>query len=85
MFFRNHLWAKIDEKNTAWEGCQKSGEKSVGRVLNLIAANLRIAFMEMISALQTTRSTIQKHIANLKAANRICRIGSDKDGHWKVV
>ena len=31
-----------------------------------------------------SRNAIQKHIANLKSAGRLRRIGPDKGGHWEV-
>ena len=37
------------------------------------------------TAIGITRSTIQKHLANLKASGRLRRIGPDKGGHWEVV
>ena len=36
------------------------------------------------AAIGITRSTIQKHIANLKKAGRLRRVGPDKGGHWAV-
>ena len=44
----------------------------------------QLTFVGMVAALGITRSTIQKHIANLKAAGRLRRIGPDKGGHWEV-
>jgi len=64
---------------------RKSGKKTSERVLELLAANPRITFEGMVSTLQITRSTIQKHVANLKAAGRLRRIGPDKGGHWEVI
>ena len=32
-----------------------------------------------------SRNAIQKHIANLKKAGRLRRVGPDKGGHWEAV
>lgn len=64
---------------------RKRGKKTSERVLELLAANPRITFEGMVSTLQITRSTIQKHVANLKSAGRLRRIGPDKGGHWEVI
>ena len=41
--------------------------------------------IRFVAALGITRSTVQKHINNLKRAGRLSRIGPDKGGHWEVV
>jgi len=76
---------KSREKSGKKKAVRKSGKKTVDRVLELLAANPHITFEAMVSTLQITRSTIQKHIANLKAAGRLRRIGPDKGGHWEVL
>ena len=53
--------------------------------MELLAANPHITFDIMVATLGITRSTIQKHIANLKTEGRLRRIGPDKGGHWEVV
>ena len=39
----------------------------------------------MSKDLGINRSAIQKHLANLKSAGRLRRIGPDKGGHWEVI
>ena len=48
-------------------------------------ANPHLTQKGMVSALMVTRSTIQKHLAHLKSAGRLRRIGPDKGGHWEVI
>ena len=36
-------------------------------------------------SLQINRSVIMKHIANLKQAGRLRRVGPAKGGHWEVL
>ena len=64
---------------------EKSGQKTVDKLLSLLMANPHLTQEGMVSALMVTRSTIQKHLANLKSAGRLRRIGPDKGGHWEVV
>ncbi len=73
------------QKGGKKKAVRKSGTKTRERVLELLAANPHITFETMVAELQIARSTIQKHIANLKAEGRPRRIGPDKGGHWEVV
>lgn len=63
----------------------KSGKKTVDRVWALLQERPQSTFADMVRVLGITRSTIQKHIANLKAAGRLRRVGPDKGGHWEVI
>ncbi len=63
----------------------KSGKKTVDRVWALLQERPQSTFADMVRVLGITRSTIQKHIANLKAAGRLRRVGPDKGGHWEVM
>ena len=63
----------------------KSGKKTVDRVWALLQERPQSTFADMVRVLGITRSTIQKHIANLKAARRLRRVGPDKGGHWEVI
>ena len=63
----------------------KSGKKTIDRVWSLLQKCPQSTFADMVRVLGVTRSTIQKHIANLKAAGRLRRVGPDKGGHWEVI
>ena len=67
------------------KAARKSGKKMVERVWELLRDQPQLTFVGMVAALGITRSTIQKHIAHLKAAGRLRRIGPDKGGHWEVL
>ena len=78
------------------EGCQnaksgkkkavrKSGKKTVDKLWELLKDQPHLTLAGMVAALGITRSTIQKHLGNLKACGRLRRIGPDKGGHWEVV
>ena len=71
------------------EGCQKKVvrkgcQKTVDRLADLLKAQPHLTQVGMATALGISRQAIQKHIANLKAAGCLRRIGPDKGGHWEV-
>ena len=71
------------------EGCQKKVvrkgcQKTVDRLVDLLKAQPHLTQVGMSAALGISRQAIQKHIANLKSAGRLRRIGPDKGGHWEV-
>ena len=78
--------AKGESKSAAGgkKSGKKGGKKTEDRVLALLARNPKLTFAGMVTALGISRSAIQKHIARLKDAQRLRRIGPDKGGHWEV-
>ena len=64
---------------------EKSGQKTADRLVALLKADPHLTQEGMVAALMITRSTIQKHISNLKKSGRLRRVGPDKGGHWEVV
>jgi len=63
---------------------RKGGKKTADRILALVRGNPKITFAEMVAALGISRSAIQKHVAHLKDAQLLRRIGPDKGGRWEV-
>ena len=63
---------------------EKSGQKTADRLVSLLKANPHLTQEGMVAALMITRSTVQKHISNLKKSGRLRRVGPDKGGHWEV-
>lgn len=63
---------------------EKSGQKTADRLVSLLRANPHLTQEGMAAALMITRSTVQKHISNLKTAGLLRRVGPDKGGHWEV-
>lgn len=64
---------------------EKGGQKTVERLWQLLKDYPNLSQAGLVAALGITRSTVQKHINNLKRAGRLRRIGPDKGGHWEVV
>ena len=63
----------------------KSGQKTSERILALLSAQPLLTQLDMVKILAINRSAIQRHIANLKAAGRLRRVGPDKGGRWEVL
>ena len=76
---------KSGKKSGKKKVVRKSGTKTIDRVWTLLQQRPQSTFADMVRVLGITRSTIQKHIANLKAAGRLRRVGPDKGGHWEVI
>ena len=72
---------KIGQKNRS----EKSVRKVQGRLLELLEAEPTITQHAIVAKLGVARSTVILHIAALKKANLIRRVGPDKGGHWEVV
>ena len=64
---------------------RKGGKKTADRLLEMIRANPKITFAAMVAALGISCSAIQKHVARLKDAQLLRRVGPDKGGEWRVV
>ena len=76
---------KRSEKGGQKKAVRKGGQKTVERLWQLLKDYPNLSQAGLVAALGITRSTVQKHINNLKRAGRLRRIGPDKGGHWEVV
>jgi ATP-dependent DNA helicase RecG len=65
----------------------KSGTKikTVDKILDLMRKDNTISITQLSTATNITRSTIQKHINNLKAKGIIRRDGAGKGGKWVII
>ena len=68
------------QKKVVRKGCQKT----VDRLAELIKTQPHLTQIGMSAALGISRQAVQKHLANLKKAGRLRRVGPDKGGHWVV-
>ena len=55
------------------------------RIVVLLAENPSIGFEELAEKLSVSRRTVASDISALKKKNVIQRVGSDKNGQWKIV
>ena len=69
---------KIEELNNA-------GPVLADKIIEVITANNRITYDGLSAAVGMSRRTISREVKALLQQGKICRIGSDKTGHWEVV
>ncbi len=83
-----HQEFKPDDLMTAISGQEKSvkprGRSNI-QILDLISHNPDITIPEIASLLGISTRAVEKQISNLKAMNRLVRLGSKKSGHWQVL
>lgn len=54
-------------------------------IIKLIEYNNKITQLEMVKILGINKSTVTRNLKVLKQNNLIKRIGSDKNGYWKII
>ena len=59
--------------------------QTADKVLKLIKKNNSITALEAASILNLSDRIVRKHIAQLKKENLIVRVGSNKNGFWKII
>jgi ATP-dependent DNA helicase RecG len=79
---------------TVFKATQKAAQKTTQkttqkkstreRVIEELKLNSKITREELATLLGKSQSTIKEHLSRLKAAGRVVRVGSDRDGYWKV-
>lgn len=82
------LFRKIEDVTGAKDKSTKrltaKKEKTRDKVLNLIKENPSITQQEIMDKLSLSRSAIEYQIRQLKASEKIERVGGDNGGYWKV-
>jgi ATP-dependent DNA helicase RecG len=67
---------------TFFKSTQKKSTRE--RVFEELKLNPKITREELATLLGKSQSTIKEHLSRLKAAGLVVRVGSDRDGYWKV-
>lgn len=62
----------------------KTSEKTLEKIINAIRLNPRITIAELSEFTGVTTRSVERNIESLKKSKRLQRIGSDKDGYWKI-
>ncbi len=70
-------------KVTIFKTTQKTRTRD--QILALLSKNPNITREDLARALAKSPNTIKGHIGKLKAAGRLKRIGSDRNGYWEVI
>ena len=63
----------------------KTPLKTTVAVLGLLAGNPRLTASELAAQLDKSESAVKRAMRTLRESGRLQRIGSDKNGHWKVL
>ena len=58
--------------------------KKMTELLNLLKENPFYTYDELAKIMNCTRETVRVNLRKLETRNLICRIGSDKNGHWEI-
>ena len=61
---------------------QKKSTKD--QIIDILRGNPKLTRGEMAQLLGKSQNTIKDNLAALKSENRVERIGSDRDGYWRV-
>lgn len=62
----------------------QGGQKSKGKVIEIIAQNPSVTIPEIAAALDMSIPGIEKIIRALKKEDKLRRVGPDNDGHWEI-
>jgi ATP-dependent DNA helicase RecG len=62
-----------------------SRDKSSDKILLLLLEDPQITISELSQKLNISTRAIEKNLSNLKATNKIRRIGSKKSGYWEII
>ena len=57
----------------------------VNAILDILRIHPDYSYKQIAEVIKKSEATVKRCIAKLKAGNKICRIGSDKSGHWNIL
>jgi len=65
---------------------QKTTQKTTTReqIIELLRKNPHLTRSDLATKLSKSPNTIKEHIANLKSAGKIKRVGTDRNGYWEI-
>jgi ATP-dependent DNA helicase RecG len=79
-------WKDAQEKDLEEkEGSEKDLGKRAGEILSLIQKTPTLIIRELSEKLNISTRAVEKHINSLKKTGKLKRMGSRKEGWWKVV
>jgi ATP-dependent DNA helicase RecG len=72
---------------TVYMTTQKITQKTTtkDKMLELLHADPNMTRADLALQLSKSENTIKEHLATLKSAGRLKRVGSDKGGYWMVI
>ncbi len=63
----------------------EEGLKSREKIIDLLSEDGSLTIAKIADIIGISSKAVEKHLANLKSAGLIQRIGPDKGGHWQVL
>ncbi len=63
----------------------EEGLKSRAKIIDLLSEDGSLTIAKIADIIGISSKAVEKHLANLKSAELIQRIGPDKGGHWQVL
>lgn len=82
MLFRKWM---VNRKNTKQGYAMNANDSKMKLVLNMLTVDIKLSKNDIASTLNKSERTIQRIISSLTNKGLIERIGTNKDGYWKVV
>lgn len=77
--------AEAGKPEFARHGSQKNSQKTSQKILGLLRANPGITIAGLCDRIGLSDRAIKNHLAKLKEAGKIRRLGPDKGGRWEVL
>ncbi len=74
----------LEEESPAYSTHIGKKPKSREIILNMLSKDGSLSAASLARRIGISPKAVEKHLANLKAAGRLSRIGPDKGGHWEV-
>lgn len=75
----------VDSEKNIEKGSEKKPDGSSGRILVLVQKAPNLTIRKLSEELNISTRAVEKHIDSLKKAGKLKRMGSRKEGWWKVV
>ena len=76
---------ELRQENGSEKTTARGSEKTVAKIIRLMRENAKISAAKIARKIGISSRAVEKHIAKLKAAGRIKRVGADRGGVWRVL
>jgi len=73
-----------DSDSSALENTRKPLGKTARKIVDMLKAEPYSSSRDMAEELEITESGVKYHLENLKKSGHITRVGSPRNGYWKV-
>ncbi len=84
-FITEGMFTVIFKRLVKVEQLEETREETREKIIRLIKGNNKITTVELASEIGISEKGIEYHLEKLKTGNVLERIGSTKDGQWKII